>query len=249
MPLREAAAGAGAIGAWCGIPAPFIAEIMATSGFDYVCIDTQHGLIDYAGMLSMLHAMARAPITPIVRVPANDWAAIGKALDAGAEGVVVPMVNSRAEAEAAVAACKYAPLGTRSVGPTRASLSVTGSYAEVNERIMCFAMIETAHALARAEEICATPGLSGIYIGPSDLALSLGVEPNGGVEPGPLQEAMVRILKACQAAGIIAGTHSAGGDAARRLLDLGFAMASLGGDTAMLRRGIAAELAAVRTLR
>ncbi|MGE0880661.1 MAG: HpcH/HpaI aldolase/citrate lyase family protein [Acidimicrobiia bacterium] len=247
MGLREAAASDGAIGGWCTITAPFIAEIMATGGgFDYVAIDCQHGLLDYSGMVSMLHALARTPVTPIVRVPSNDWSAIGKALDAGAHGVIVPMVNSRVEAQAAVAACRYAPEGTRSMGPIRASMSIAGTTAEVNRQVMCFAMIETAEAVAEAEAICATPGLDGIYVGPHDLAISMGVEPNGGIVAGPLQDAMMHVLSCCRAAGVVPGTHCADGAAARVLLDLGFRMASLGGDMTMLRRAIAAELAAVK---
>ena len=168
---------------------------MAHAGFDWLCIDMQHGSIDYQVALSMLQAISTTDTVPIVRVPWNEPGIIMKTLDAGAYGVIVPMVNSRAEAEAAVAACRYAPQGNRSYGPGRAVLYAGPDYfANANETVLCICMIETREAIERAEEIISTPGLDAIYIGPSDLSVSLGLPPasdhdGAGVHGGARQGA------------------------------------------------------------
>src|SRR2546428_1436293 len=147
--LREILDGGKAsVGGWCVVPGSFTAEVMARAGFDWICIDTQHGLIGYDQMLTMLQAVAVAGTPSVVRVPWNHPASLMQALDARAPGVIVPMVNSAAEAAAAVGACRYPPAGYRSWGPTRAALGVADFSPELaNRSVICAVMVETVPAL------------------------------------------------------------------------------------------------------
>ena len=155
---------------------------MAGQGYDSITIDTQHGMIGFEPMLAMLQAMRFSPATLLVRVPWLDPAPIMQALDAGAYGIICPMINSRAEAERMVSYVRYPPKGERSFGPTRANYTAGSGYAaEANDEILCFAMVETAEAVANLADIVATPGLDGIYIGPADLSFSLS---EGRLTPG-----------------------------------------------------------------
>src|SRR6266550_2941059 len=159
--IREAwAVGRAALGAWLVIPSAFSAEIIAHGGFDWVCVDMQHGVIDYAQMVTMLQAVAATDITPLVRVPWNEPGIIGKTLDAGARGVIIPMVNTVEEAERAVWSCRYAPAGGRSYGPLRANYYAGFDYFEhANDDVLCIVMIETRDAVERVDEILAVPGI------------------------------------------------------------------------------------------
>ena len=168
------------VGYWVVLDSPTSTERVASVGYDYVCLDGQHGLFGYSGMLAGLTAIdAAGEAVGIVRVGANDAATIGRALDAGAAGVIVPLVNSAEDAARAVAASRYPPVGVRSYGPGRYSSPVGPLLAEINDAVMVLAMIETAEGLADVEAIAATPGLDGLYIGPSDLTIGL-----GGAAPG-----------------------------------------------------------------
>lgn len=240
------ASGRQAVGGWATLGSPFATEVLALAGFDYVCIDLQHGLAHAEAMVPMLIATARTGVTPLVRVPANTNDAIGKALDAGAHGVVVPMVNSAAQAQAAVAACRYAPAGVRSFGPVRAGLQTTGmSLAEVNAQILCLPMIETVEAVDRIDEICATPGIDGIYIGPSDLSVTLGLPPYSDPVAVELLAAIERVRAA--AAGLPVGIHTTSGRQARTYLDAGLDMVTVSTDAAILRTAVAVELRVARS--
>jgi 4-hydroxy-2-oxoheptanedioate aldolase len=160
---------------WCSIGSAFSAEAMAHQGWDALTLDGQHGLIGYSEMVAMLQAISTTDVVPIVRVSWNAPGEIMKALDAGAYGIICPMISTRAECEAFVGACRYPPAGYRSFGPLRASIYGGADYAsESNGEILTLAMIETAEGLENVEEIAATPGLDGIYIGPSDLSLATG---------------------------------------------------------------------------
>ena len=151
--------GGTALGAWLSLRDPLLAEVAATSGFDYVCVDMQHGLADLGQVVAMLHAMARTPTVPIVRVPWNEQGIIGRVLDAGALGVIIPMVNSVEEAERAVAACRYTPAGTRSFGPLGANVRYGAGYAaSANELVACIPMIETRQAVESIDDILSVPG-------------------------------------------------------------------------------------------
>ena len=226
------------INGWCNMPGGFLAEAVASMGWDAVTIDTQHGLIGYSEMVAMLQAMAAAPVTPMVRVPWNSPGEIMKALDAGAYGIICPMINDRAEAQAFVGACRYPPKGYRSFGPIRAAMYAgAGYYPEANDELLTFAMIETAAGLTNVDEIVATPGLDGIYVGPSDLSLSHGGFPGqDSQEPGLLTKFEV-ILAACKRVGIHTGVHTTSVAYAQQMLAMGFDLVTVGGDMRWLMTG------------
>jgi 4-hydroxy-2-oxoheptanedioate aldolase len=234
-----------AFGAWCISGSPFLAETLALEGFHYVCLDMQHGLIGYETFLSCIQALARTPTTPVVRVPDVAGGLIGKVLDAGAEAIIVPMVETKAEAERAVAACRYYPEGNRSFGSIRGIRTLGRDPTVVNREVACLVMIETAKGVANAEQICSVPGLDGVYVGPGDLALTLGLAPTLVPQPGRHADAIATIREACQAAGIAAGIQCHSGDQAQQRADEGFTMITVCGDTHLVRSGAQAELAKV----
>lgn len=202
-------------GAWLSIPSSFSAEVVAHQGFDWVCIDMQHGVIDYQVAVTMLQAISLSDATPFVRVPWNEFGIIGRMLDAGAMGIIIPMVNTPEEAAAAVSACRYAPAGSRSYGPTRAALYAGADYFEhADEEVACIPMVETRQALERLDAILAVPGIDAVYVGPADMSVTLGQQPrmdNGGA----FDEARLKIARACAERGIVAGIHGNASLAAR----------------------------------
>jgi 4-hydroxy-2-oxoheptanedioate aldolase len=239
------ASGGVAFGAWAALPSAFAAELMCAPNVDYVCIDQQHGLIDYAVAVEMLRAIEGRGVVALTRVPANEGWMIGKALDAGIQGVVVPMVNSGAEARAAVEACRYYPKGTRSFGPVRASMVMDSrDMAAVGDSVLCFVMVETRVAVERIDEIAATPGLDGIYIGPADLALGLGLPPNLDKEEPEHVAAVAKILAACRRHKIIAGIQCGSGKSARKFADMGFQFVTFTKDSSLLPASVEKEIAA-----
>jgi len=233
--LRERwRSGSGAVGGWCTTGSPLAAELLADAGFDYVCADCQHGLLGYDALVPVLQAIGRTAAAPIVRVPWNGPGDIAKALDA------------RAEAEAAAAACRYPPLGLRSYGPVRSGLFLGSDPTEVNAEVACLVMIETVQAVERADEICTTPGVDGIYIGPADLAVSMGLSPSFSVPSREHADAIEEVRLACRRAGIIAGIHTSGGEQTAERLAQGFDMATVATDAALLRGAAVAGLATAR---
>ena len=235
------------IGCWLSLANTHTAEMMASLGFDWICVDLQHGLLDYRDLLHMLPAISTTDTIPIVRVSGNDPKEIMKVLDAGALGVIVPLVNNRDEAEAAIAACRYPPDGGRSFGPIRAALYGGRGYVkEANEQVACIAMIETKEGLENLEEIVSTPGLSGVYIGPGDLAYALGLPPVGDTDD-PLHVSTVeRIVAACKRQKVPVGIHTGSVEFTRKRLAMGFEFVTLGSDAGMLMQAAASGLAAVR---
>lgn len=226
------------INGWCNIPGAFLAEAVAGMGWDAVTIDTQHGLIGYAEMVAMLQAMSAAPVTPMVRVAWNAPGEIMKALDAGAYGVICPMINNRQEAEAFVGACRYPPGGYRSFGPIRAAMYAGAGYAdEANRELLTFAMIETAEGLEKVDEIVSTPGLDGVYIGPSDLSLAFGGRPDQDSQEPALLVRFDRILAACKRAGVRAGVHTTSVAYSQQMIAQGFDLVTVGGDMRWLMSG------------
>jgi 4-hydroxy-2-oxoheptanedioate aldolase len=227
-------AGGPAIGLWASIPSSLTAEAAALAGPDYVVIDQQHGAVDAATMTAMLQAIAGAGAAPLVRVARNEPWTIGNVLDLGAAGVIVPMVEDGEQAARAVAACRYAPDGIRSIGVLRAAPPP-----------LCLVMIETRAGVERAAEIAGTPGLDGIYVGPSDLALTLGLQPTLRLEHPPVLDALETVRAACERAGVIAGVHCLAAEdvpeQAKR-----FAMVTAGGDLLHLQGALAAALATAR---
>jgi len=225
------------INMWCNIGSAFMAEAFAGQGWDAVTIDTQHGLIGYGEMVAMLQAMSASPVTPLVRVAWNAPGEIMRALDAGAYGVICPMINNRAEAEAFVGACRYPPGGYRSFGPIRAALVAGAGYPdEANDELLTFAMIETAEGLENVDAIVATPGLDGIYIGPSDLSLSLGGQPNQDSQEPMILAAFDRILASAHAAGRKVGVHTTSVAYSQAMIERGFDLVTVGADMGYLQR-------------
>lgn len=238
-------AGRPTFGAWLSIPDPLVAETVGRLGFDWVCIDMQHGVIEYADAREMIRALRTAGAVPFVRVPWNDFGIIGKVLDAGALGVIVPMVNSAAEAEAVVRACRYPPLGGRSFGPTMASVLYGSEYfSRANDEVACIPMVETRQALEALEAILAVPGVDAVYVGPADLSLSLGLPPRLENE-GAFEEARLRIAAACARHGVTAGIHATAALAPRHVA-AGYRMVTVSSDHRTLVEGMARDLAAVR---
>jgi 4-hydroxy-2-oxoheptanedioate aldolase len=244
--LRECwSAGRPTMGAWLTLPTTVSAEAAGRTGFDYVCVDTQHGANDYQGAVAMIQAVLFGGSRAVVRVPWNEPGIIGKMLDAGAEGVIVPMVNTVSEAEAVVHACRYPPLGSRSHGPVMAGMRRGDYAATANARVAVIPMIETREALDNIDDVLAVEGIDAIYVGPADLSLSLGLPPGNNDDRAEFTEALEVIAGACKRAGVTAGIHSTGALAARRL-ELGFRMITVAGDLLAMRTQLGSELAAAR---
>ena len=194
------------------------AETAALIGFDYVCIDMQHGLVGHSNLTPMLQAIHPHSPRTLVRVPANNPSTIGWCLDAGATGVIIPLINSASEAEAAIRACMYPPIGDRSTGPTRAAVIYGNNYVHAsNDSVQCIPMIETAGALGSLEEILSLSGVNAIYVGPSDLSVNLGLGPGNHDGEAAFDDALVAILDACSRHGVVPGIHSNPSLATRRL--------------------------------
>lgn len=236
------------VGYWITLDSPPSTERIARLGYDYVALDAQHGLFGYSGMMHGLLAIdAGSTSAGLVRVEANDITPIGKALDAGACGVIVPLVDTASDAAAAVRSAKYPPVGGRSYGPMRSTLRVGPVPADSNAATLVFAMIETPQGLANVEEIAATPGLDGVYVGPSDLAIAVGAAYPG--DPSVQEEfeaALTRVAAAAAAAGIAAGIHTPHGDVAAQRLGEGYTFATVAGDLNHLEQAAADHLARAR---
>lgn len=237
-----------AVGYWVTLDSPVSTERIARLGYDYVALDAQHGLLGYSGVLAGLTAIdAAAGSVGLVRVEANDPTYIGKALDAGAAGVIVPLVDDAAGAAAAVSSVRYPPAGRRSYGPMRSGLRVGPAPAEADAAVVVLAMIETPDGLANIEEICATPGLDGIYVGPSDLCLAVGgAYPNDPAVADVFEAALTTIRDTAAAAGIAAGIHTPAGEQAARRLAEGYTFATVSSDLVHLEQAAAAHLTAAR---
>ncbi len=241
-----------AINGWLSIGNPFTAEIMAAQDYDSITIDMQHGALDYAATLPMLQAMRASGKTLMARVPWNEPGIIMKAMDAGAYGIICPMINTRAEAEAFVSAMRYPPRGTRSFGPTRVNFAAGAGYAEeANDEMLAIAMIETSEAMSNLDLIAATPGLDAVYIGPADLTLST---TNGELRPGfdreepQMIDRIKRILKAAKSAKIRACIHCGTPEYAARAIEWGFDLTTISGDTRLLSAAASDSIGKTRAL-
>ena len=223
---------------WCSIASPFTAEIMAAQGFDSLTIDGQHGALDYTNALSMFQAISGTGKTPMARVPWLEPGVIMKYLDAGALGIVCPMINSAEEAARFVSYMRFPPLGQRSFGPTRAGFAYPGyNLKDANSEILAFAMIETADGLKNLDAIAGTPGIDGLYVGPNDLALGVsnGSLPSGLDREEPeMIDALQRIADAARSNGIHSALHCGTVDYAERGLEWGYDMVTIGGDVRFL---------------
>jgi 4-hydroxy-2-oxoheptanedioate aldolase len=227
-------------GGWITGPTALGPEEFACAGYDYVGFDAQHGYLDDADIAGILRRIEHVPVATVVRLPNADAAPIGRVLDAGADAVVIAMIESADQAAAAVAAARYPPRGVRSFGPLRASLGLDPAAHE--SRVGVFAMIETAAALFGIHEICAVDGLTGIYVGPADLAISLGAGVVGATRHREVLDAIVRIHRAASDAGLVTGIHAGDGKTGHAMAQLGFGMITLAAESQALRRGAAEHL-------
>jgi 4-hydroxy-2-oxoheptanedioate aldolase len=232
---------------WCGLPYPIVAELVAREGFPAVTLDSQHGLWDTAAIVTGIAAVRQGGAAPIVRVPVGDFALVSRALDFGAEGIIAPMINTQADARAFAAAAKYPPVGERSWGPHRATMlggiaDQKDYLAEANALTVTFAMIETRTALANLDAIVATPGIDGLFLGPSDLSIAL----SEGRTLDPLSKdvdtEIDRIVAAAGKAGKIAGAYCHTAARAVALGKRGFRFLAVASDMGFLRAGAAAQL-------
>ena len=236
--LRAALGAPGAsIGLWAVVPSAFVAGVVAEAGPDYVVVDEQHGAVGPAELLAMLDAIRAAGRPSLVRVGRNDPWAIGRALDLGAHGVIVPLVESAPDAAAAVAACRYAPEGIRSFGALRGG---------PDPAPVCLVMIETARGLEALDEVVRTPGLDGVYVGPSDLALTLGRQPTPAIEHPPVLDAIAAVRDACRREDRLVGVHCLTAPDARRWAGEDLDLVTAGADLPHLGAALEAALTTAR---
>lgn len=227
------------VSGWLSIPSAYLAEGAGHAGYDCVTVDLQHGMLGFSDAVHMMQAISATPATPLVRCPALDEAGIMHLLDAGAYGVICPMVSTAKDAQRLVSACRYPPHGRRSFGPARGKLYGGADYfSAANDEILAIPMIETADALANIDEILAVPGVDMAYIGPNDLSLDLGEQPSAELEESKTAEAIAYILSRCVAAGIPAGIFCGTPELAQRRLSEGFAMVTPGNDFALVTQAM-----------
>ncbi len=232
------ASGKAAVNGWLAIPNSFATETMAQQGWDSLTVDLQHGVVDYQAMVPMLQAISTTNTVPVVRVPWLEPGILMKTLDAGAYAVICPMVNTADDAAKLVAWTNYAPRGTRSFGPVRATLYAGADYFEhANATVVRFAMIETAQALDNLDAILGVDGIDAVYIGPSDLSISLGCKPAfDDLEPKAAQ-AVEHILARAKHHGVVAGIHNGTPEAALARIGKGFQFVTIGSDARLIAAG------------
>ncbi|MDP9090224.1 MAG: aldolase/citrate lyase family protein [Pseudomonadota bacterium] len=234
-------------GGWVTIDSLAVVEHLALVGFDYIGIDTQHSMIDIPTAAKLLYALPAGAPPSIVRVPSNDHAAIGRILDCGADGVIVPMINTAQDAAAAVQACRYSPSGSRSFGPIRTHIGRDVS--ELQERAACLVMVETEEAVRNIDSIVRTPGITGVYLGPADLAVTMGLPPTPRPMPQTLREAVRKVAKACREAGVTPACHGLSAEHIAEAIADGYSVITLTADKGYLRAGAAALLNECRKVR
>ncbi|KUI26815.1 HpcH/HpaI aldolase/citrate lyase family protein [Mycobacterium sp. GA-2829] len=228
-------------GGWVVGPTAIGPEEFASAGYNYVGIDCQHGYLDDADAASLVRRLEHVPIATAVRLPGADPAPIGRVLDAGADAVVIAMVESADQAAAAVAATRYPPTGVRSFGPLRPGLGLVP--ADLEDRVSVFAMIETARGVSACADVCAVSGVTGIYVGPADLAVSMGCAPTAAWREPEVRDAIAGLAATARAAGVVAGVHAGSGTIGKEAADMGFRMITLASESQALRRGATAHLA------
>ncbi len=234
------------LGAWAMMPGAMGAEALARGGFDWVLVDMQHGGMDYETALSMIRAIDLTSAVPIVRVPWNDPGIIGRVLDAGALGVVIPMIQTVEDARRAVDACLYPPAGRRSFGPVRVGLrDGQGYFMDANARVAVIPMIETNEALAAVEEIAQVPGVDALFVGPFDLSIALGLPPGDNDGKPAFDAAIAKVSAAAKAAGIATAVLSNSKVAPLRIAQ-GFQMISVTTDISALQMATRNDLQTVR---
>ncbi|MBI4593108.1 MAG: 2-dehydro-3-deoxyglucarate aldolase [Candidatus Rokubacteria bacterium] len=230
---------------------PLVAELMASVGFEWLLVDTEHGPIDLATLAAMFAVITRYPVAPLARVPAISEEHVKRVLDAGAWGVLAPNVRTREEAECLVAACKYPPAGVRSLGAGRFALSFKTDpptyFARANDEILVMAQIEHVEAVKNIDAILSVPGIDACYVGPNDLCASMGLAPSLEPPHREFAEAMEIVLAAARRHGVAAGIHCATTDTANRRIREGWAMVGLLNDQRLLLGAARAARDAVKT--
>ena len=242
------ASGKAVVNGWLAIPSGFSAEVMAQCGWDSVTVDLQHGVQDYQSMVQCFQAMQAHPVTPLVRVPWNEPGIIGKALDGGAMGIICPMVSTPDEATQLADASLYPPAGKRSNGPIRAAMYGEASDYQktANNEVLVIPMIETQQAIDNIGAILDTPGLSGIYIGPSDLGFSLGLVPILDREEPQILGIYEMLLRETAKRGLFAGLHNATAAYAARMIGMGFRFVTIANDSGLMARAAREAVNATR---
>jgi 4-hydroxy-2-oxoheptanedioate aldolase len=232
---------------WCGLPYPIVAEVVAREGFSAITLDGQHGLWDVAATVAGIAAVRQAGAAPIVRVPVGDFSSVSRALDFGAEGIIAPMINTVADARAFVSVAKFPPIGDRSWGPHRAAMlagitNVNDYLGVANDAVVTFAMIETRTALANLDAIAATPGIDALFLGPSDLSITLSEGKTLDPLSKEVEAELDRIIAAARKAGKIPGAYCHNAERAVALSKRGMRFLAVSSDMAFLRAGAAAQV-------
>jgi len=236
-----------ALTAWCSVGNPYSAETLGHAGFDAVVVDLQHGMIFLEQAMPMLAAISATPAMPLVRISENQFFEANKMLDAGAYGIICPMIDDVESAERFVAACRYPPAGRRSFGPTRGLLYGGPDYFDhANDEILTLGMIETPQGMANLDAIAAVDGLDGVFVGPSDLSLALGAPPAPDWTRDPLAGAIDRILAAARKHDKMAGIFCGSIEFAKAMQDKGFDLINISNDAMMLRATGAGFVKALR---
>ena len=233
---------------WLSSGDPYIAEVMANAGYDMMIIDMQHGMgVTPERAISCLQAISTTDTVPMVRMAWNDPKEMQFVLDAGAYGVIVPLVNTYDDAVRAAGACRYPPVGYRSVGPNRARFYGGPDYLQhANDEIIVLVMVETMEAVDNLEEIAKTPGIDGFYVGPGDLAVALGLQPGPAAAEDPRHaEACQRVVDVAKATGLVPCHHGSGPDEALRRFAQGYMMCQIGSDINMISNAAGAAIKAV----
>ena len=230
------------VNGWSSMANTFSAEIMAASGFDSITLDMQHGLLGYQKVVEMLQAISGYDITPMVRVPWNEPSMVMKCLDAGAYGIICPMVNTKEECESFVSACRYAPRGNRSFGPVRARIYGGDDYfLHANDTLLNFAMIETSEAVDNLDKILSVEELDAVYVGPSDLAVTMGYVPF--TYEKEVEDCIKHIVETCKKYNIKAGIHCPDGKTVKERFDIGYDLGTISADAALLTQASKREIA------
>ncbi len=236
-----------AVSGWMSIDSTYLAEVLSYCGYDAVVVDLQHGMFGLDAAIPLLQAVSAGPAVPMARVPTNDAATIGKLLDGGAYGIICPAVDTADQATAFVAACRYPPRGLRSFGPARGLLYGGPDYVEhTDETVLTWAMIESAAGLADLDAILSVPGLDGVYVGPHDLALSLGEAPGQSTPPPAVFRALVDVAAAARAARRWAGVFCADPTLARTMVEIGYHLVTPGNDAGIIRTTALERIALTR---
>ena len=235
------------VNGWLSISSPYVAELAAHQGYDSLTVDMQHGMVGFEGAVAMFQAVATTSVIPMARPSGNHPPEIMRLLDAGAYGIICPMISTAADAARLVSACRYPPAGSRSFGPARGLLYGGADYfTAANAEILALAMIETREALDNLDAILDTPGLDGIYVGPNDLAIELGRAPRNEHDDPAVVAAIARAREGAARRGLIAGIFCSDGPAAARRAAEGFHLVTPGNDAALLRATLSANVRAAR---